>query len=206
MNAVRKKGSSKRNRSAAWISLAALIAFVLLLAACGSGDETAAPAAPTAQLSAQEYFEEGNARYEQGDIQAAVDAYRQAAALDEQNAGYWHNLGVAQYSLNALDEARASFRRGLALEPDDAELNYLLGVVAVQFEELSEAETYLTRANQLDPELPEPYFGLGVLYRLQGKTEQAISAFETFLAIGPGQDPSATQMAQQELDALRAGQ
>jgi tetratricopeptide (TPR) repeat protein len=206
MNAAPKKGTLKRGGAAAWISLAALMAFAMLLAACGSGGETAAPAAPTAQLSAQEYFEQGNALYEQGDIQAAVDAFGQAVALDEQNAGYWHNLGVAQYSLNTLDEARASFQRGLALEPDDAELNYLTGVVAVQFDELDEAETYLTRANQLDPDLPEPYFGLGVLYRLQGKTEQAISAFETFLAIGPGQDPNATQIAQQELDALRAGQ
>ena len=205
MDAARN-GSLKRRHTAAWLSLVALMALAMLLAACGSSDETVLPVSPTAQLSAQDYFEQGNALYEQGDIQAAVDAYRQAAALDEQNAGYWHNLGVAQYSLNALDEARASFRRGLALEPDDAELNYLIGVVAVQFEELGEAETYLTRANQLDPDLPEPYFGLGVLYRLQGKTEQAISAFETFLRIGPGQDPNATQMAQQELDALRAGQ
>ena len=81
-----------------------------------------------------------------------------------------------------------------------------MGVVAIQFEQLSEAETYLTRANQLNPALPEPYFGLGVLYRLQGQREQAIAAFETFLKIGPGQDPAAIPVAQAELEALRAGQ
>jgi superkiller protein 3 len=175
----------------------------VLLAACASQAPTATPAP---QLSAQEYFDQGNALYEQGDLQAAVSAYREAVALDDQNAGYWHNLGVTFYSLNQLDEASNSFQRGLALAPDDAELNYLMGVVSIQFEQLGEAETYLTRANQLNPALPEPYFGLGVLYRLQGQRDQAIAAFETFLELGPGQDPAAIPMAQAELEALRAGQ
>ncbi len=117
--------------------------------------------------------------------------YREAVALDDKNAGYWHNLGVAYYSLNRLDEASDGFQRGLALEPDNAELNYLMGVVSIQFDQLAKAETYLTRANRLNPDLPEPYFGLGVLYRLQGQREQAITAFETFLELGPGQDPAA---------------
>jgi superkiller protein 3 len=176
---------------------------VAFLAACASETPTATP---PPQLSAQEYFDQGNALYEQGDLQAAVSAYREAVALDGQNAGYWHNLGVAHYSLNQLNEASNSFQRGLALAPDDAELNYLMGVVSIQFDQLGEAETYLTRANQLNPDLPEPYFGFGVLYRLQGQREQAIAAFETFLELGPGQDPAAVPIAQAELEALRAGQ
>jgi tetratricopeptide (TPR) repeat protein len=180
-----------------------VLLVVAFLAACASQTPTATPAP---QLSAQEYFDQGNALYEQGDLQAAISAYREAVALDDKNAGYWHNLGVAYYGLNRLDEASDSFQRGLALEPDDAELNYLMGVVSIQFDQLAEAETYLTRANQLKPDLPEPYFGLGVLYRLQGQREQAIAAFETFLEIGPGQDPAAIPVAQAELEALRAGQ
>ncbi len=186
--------------------LLALLTGLLAAGCAGNRDETPPAATLAPQLSAQEYFDQGNSFYEQGDMQAAANAFREAVARDDQNVGYWHNLGVAYYSLNALEEARTSFRRGLALAPDDAELNYLLGVVAIQFNELSEAETYLTRANQLNPDLPEPYFGLGVLYRLQGLREQAIAAFETFLEIGPGQDPSAIAVAEAELAALRAGQ
>ncbi len=194
--------STRRRRTGALIGLLAM----LLLAACGGNQPAAptAPAAPTVQLSAQGYFEQGNTLYEQGDLQAAVAAYRQAAALEEQNAGYWHNLGVAYYALDALEEARTSFQRGLALAPDDPQLNYLMGVVSIQFGALAEAESYLTRANQLSPTLPEPYFGLGVLYRLLNQPEQAIRAFETFLEIGPGQDPSAMPAAEAELEALRA--
>lgn len=182
--------------------MALLLAALALLAGCAG----ATPTGPTPQLSAQEYFAQGNAFYEQGNFQAAANAFRQAVALDETQVGYWHNLGVTYYSLNQLDEARTSFQRGLGLEPDDAELNYLMGVVSIQFEQLSEAETFLTRANQINPVLPEPYFGLGVLYRLQGQRERAIAAFETFLEIGPGQDPAAIPVAEAELEALRAEQ
>ena len=188
------------------LTLALFLAAVLVAGCANRAGETPSAAAPAPQLSAQEYFEQGNALYGQGDLQAAVAAYQQAVALDDQSVGYWHNLGVAQYGLNALDDARTSFQRGLDLAPDDAELNYLMGVVAIQFEELSLAETHLTRANQLNPALPEPYFGLGVLYKLQGKRDQAIRAFEAFLEIGPGQDPAAIPVAQAELEALRAGQ
>ena len=33
-----------------------------------------------------------------------------------------------------------------------------------------------------------------------------MAAFETFLRIGPGQDPAAMPVAESELEALRAGQ
>jgi tetratricopeptide (TPR) repeat protein len=194
------------HRTGRALTMALLLAALLVAGCADRAGETPTAAAPAPQLSAQEHFEQGNALYEQGDLQTAVAAYQQAVALDDQSVGYWHNLGVAQYSLNLLDEARTSFQRGLQLAPDDAELNYLMGVVSIQFEELSQAETFLTRANQLDPALPEPYFGLGVLYKLQGRRGQAIAAFETFLEIGPGQDPAAIPVAQAELEALRAGQ
>ncbi len=191
-----------------------LILAVLLVTACGQnaaqpavpspaadGAATAIPA-QAAPLTAEDYFAQGNAAFEQGRLAAAVEGFRQAVTLAPQEAGYWHNLGVAQYSLNALDEAQASFARGLELAPNDAELNYLMGVVLIQFEQLDQAASYLLKANELDAKLPEPYFGLGVLYKLQGQRAEAIQAFQTFLDIGPGQDASAMQVAQQELDAL----
>lgn len=188
--------------------LALVLALIAaLLAGCAGGaTDTPAASEPTALLSADEYFQQGNTFYEQGDLAAAETAFQQAATLDGQNAGHWHNLGVTQYSLDKLDQARNSFEAGLKLEPDDAQLNYLMGVVLVQLNQLNEAGTYMRRANELDPALPEPYFGLGVLYKLQGQREQAIAAFETFLKIGPGQDPAAMSMAEAELEALRAGQ
>jgi hypothetical protein len=51
--------------------------------------------------------------------------------------------------------------------------------------------------------LAEPYFSLGVAYKTLNQKEKAIQAFETFLARYKGQDPRASQEAQQYLEALR---
>lgn len=205
MNTPRKLAACTA-RQARHLVLALALMTALVTGCAGNAANTPAATEPTPQLSAEEYFQQGNTLYEQGDFAAAEAAFQQAVALDGQSIGYWHNLGVAQYSQDRLDAARASFEQGLKLAPDDAELNYLMGAVSIQLQQLDQAETFLTRANQLDSALPEPYFGLGVLYKLQGQREEAIAAFETFLKIGPGQDPAAIPVAEAELEALRAGQ
>ncbi len=102
-----------------------------------------------------------------------------------------------------LSKAANAFQAALKIEPDDAETHYLLAAVRLQENNLSEAEKYLLRARDLDPQLPEVYYGLGVLYRLKGQKQDAIAAFERFLAIGPGQDPSALDHAREEIQALK---
>jgi cytochrome c-type biogenesis protein CcmH/NrfG len=82
-------------------------------------------------------------------------------------------------------------------------LNYLLGAVRLQQNRLEDAEESFLRAKELDPTLPEVHYGLGALYKLQGKTDEAIAAFERFLDLGPAQDPRAQGEAERELRELR---
>ncbi len=178
--------------------LAAIVA-VFVLAGCGQ-------ATPTPEASADTYFQQGNAAFDQGNLAEAEQAFRQALAIDGANAAYWTNLGVTYYSLGQLDDAEQAFISGLVAAPDDAELHYLLGATYLQLERLDDAQTNMQTATELDPSLAEPYFGLGALYQLQGKRAEAIKAFERFLEIGPGQDPAAAPAAQATLEALKAGQ
>jgi tetratricopeptide (TPR) repeat protein len=68
---------------------------------------------------------------------------------------------------------------------------------------LDQAITQLKQAAELNPDLAEPYFSLGVAYNALNQKEQAIEAFETFLARDTGEDPRAGQEAQRYLEALR---
>jgi tetratricopeptide (TPR) repeat protein len=170
-------------------------------------DSALPPSTPGAALgTGDDYFRQGNELSSAGRYAEAESAYRQAIAIDPNKAAYWHNLGVTYYQMQRLQDAEQSLKAGLELAPDDAQLNYLVGIVYLQLMRYDESGDYLLKANELDPTLPEPYYGLGALYRQLGQREEAIKAFETFLEIGPGQDPNAIPNAQAELDALRAGQ
>ncbi|MGC8779499.1 MAG: tetratricopeptide repeat protein [Anaerolineae bacterium] len=152
---------------------------------------------------ARAQFGLGNVYVRQGRLPEAEKAFKAALASDPKLAPAQANLGVVYYQMGQLAQAAAAFEAALRLEPDDAANLYLLAVVRLQENNLAEAERLLMRARERKPDLPEVYYGLGVLYRLKGQKDEAIQAFEKFLAIGPGQDPTAMDYARQELKQLR---
>ena len=133
----------------------------------------------------------------------AEKSYKAALALDSGMAAAQTNLGRVYYEMGQLSKAADALSASLKLDPNDAKTLYMLAVVRLQDNRLSDAEQLLVKARTADPDLPEVYYGLGVLYRLKGQKQDAINAFERFLAIGPGQDPAAVGHARQELESLR---
>ena len=154
--------------------------------------------------SAKAQFGLGNVYVRQSRFPEAERAYTSALDLDPGMVAARTNLGVAYYQMGQLSKAAEVFSEALKLDPNDAKTLYLAAVVRLQENKLSDAEQLLIKAQTSDPKLPEVYYGLGVLYRLKGQKQDAISAFEKFLAIGPGQDPGAMDHARQELESLRA--
>lgn len=139
-----------------------------------------------------------------GKLQDAESAFLASLKLNPKQADVHANLGVVYYQQGEMPAAAASFEEALRQNANDAATLYLLAAVRLQQKDLAAAESLLKKAQSLDPRLPEVYYGLGVLYRLQGQPQDAIAAFEKFIEIGPGQDPSAADHARRELEALRA--
>jgi len=152
---------------------------------------------------ARAQFGLGNVLVRQGRLPEAEQSFRAALAADPNLASAQANLGVTYYQMGQLAQAATAFEGALRLEPDDAATLYLLGAVRLQENNLAEAEKLLLRARERKASLPEVYYGLGVLYRLKGQKDDAIAAFEKFLEIGPGQDPTAMDFARQELKQLK---
>jgi Flp pilus assembly protein TadD len=153
--------------------------------------------------SAQAQFGLGNVYVRQGRFAEAERAYKAALSLDPAMSAAQTNLGVAYYQLGQLSRAADALALALEMEPNDAKTIYLMAVIRLQENKLPEAEQLLVKAKEIDPNLPEVYYGFGVLYRLKGQNQDAIDAFERFLAVGPGQDPASIEHAQQELEALK---
>jgi tetratricopeptide (TPR) repeat protein len=153
--------------------------------------------------SAQAQYNLGNLYIRTDRLPEAEKAFQAALASDPGMVPAQVNLGVVYYQLGWFPQAASSFEAVLKVEPSDAATIYLLAAVRLQEKNLPEAEKLLLAARDIKPDMPEVYYGLGVLYRLKGQKEDAISAFERFLAIGPGQDPTAMNFARQELKQLK---
>ena len=153
--------------------------------------------------SAQAQVGLGNVYVRQSRFPEAEKAYKAALALDPGMMAAQTNLGVAYYQMGQLGKAADALATALELDPNDGKTLYLLAAVRLQENKLLDAEQLLVKAQTADPSLPEVYYGLGVLYRLKGQKQDAINAFEKFLAIGPGLDPSAVDHARQELESLK---
>ena len=164
--------------------------------------------------SAQGQFELGNSHAQAGRWDQARAAYQKAIELDPNFQAAYANLGVVYYQLEQLDLAASQYQKALELDPDDGDVAYNLGALYLQQALMSGEQTdqallersvtQLKQAAELSPDLAEPYFSLGVAYQVSGQTEQAIEAFETFLARDTAQDPRASQEAQRYLELLRS--
>jgi tetratricopeptide (TPR) repeat protein len=184
--------------------------LILLLAGCGqtSTSEPLTPEEPSS--TAQEHFRQGNDLSRAGDFDKAAEQYQKALDLEPQYVDAMANLGVAYYNLGQLDQAIEQYTKAIEIAPSDADIRSNLAAAHVQKhqssgdpEELDKALEQYKEATELNPELAEAHFGLGVIYALQGDKAQAIQAFERFQELDQGQDPVATNSAEDYLKQLR---
>ncbi len=153
--------------------------------------------------STEANFGLGNVYLRAARLDEAQAAYEAALRADPGQLNARADLGVVYYQMGDYIKAAEQYNLVLEANPHDAQSLYLLAAVRLQEQNLPEAEQLLFKARDARPDLPETYYGLGALYQLQGKKDQAIANFEKFLQIGPGQDPAAKGYAEQQLELLR---
>ena len=111
-----------------------------------------------------------------------------ALALDPDNPDAHMTLGGVMWIERRFDEAVAEVRVGLALAPGSADLAHLASFYLSFAGRPEEAIAESQKAMTLNPNYPPYYLGnLGLAFRLAGKTEDAIAAFQAFDARMPGQ-------------------
>jgi protein O-GlcNAc transferase len=89
-----------------------------------------AAAAPTeAEANASEFKKRGNALREQGQLQEAVQCYRQARALAPNDVGALVNLGFVLSELELYAEARSHLDKAIQLDPKQDDALYILGTI-----------------------------------------------------------------------------
>jgi tetratricopeptide (TPR) repeat protein len=136
----------------------------------------------------KQYFDEGNAMYNQGQYKEAAAAYEQALPLakDKNLPVVLSRLADSYSKAKEYDQAVATYQKALQLTPDDAALHNNLGSVYASTGKLPEAQTEFQKAATLDPtNAGRYYFNIGAIMYNSGKMDDALAAFEKVISLDP---------------------
>lgn len=118
----------------------------------------------------------------------AVARAQRAVDLDRKNSIYLNNLGIAHAEQGDLRAAEQAFRRALKIKPDYAAAHYNLAKALHKDGRLPDSLIEYERAYALDPRSPAIQASLCGMYRLQGRSERALSVLRSIPE--PGMHPS----------------
>ena len=132
---------------------------------------------------------------------AALDAYRQAAALDPEDSRAALGLAIAHEELGRLDEAERAFERVLQLDPRAAAASWHLAGLWIQSGRFAEAESALKEALERKGDRPALLLRLGECYLEMRRYREAEEALKQALAVRPDL-PGAHRMLARVHEAL----
>jgi tetratricopeptide (TPR) repeat protein len=140
--------------------------------------------------SAPGYEVHGHALEAEGNVQGALDAYRQSKALDSRRIGPGTAIGRLLLSQGKAAEARVALDRELKLFPVDPQACYYAALAAIQLGQMPEAAPLLETAVRWAALDPEPSIALAQVYLALGQRERAAEAARRALTIAPNSVPA----------------
>lgn len=152
------------------------------------------------------YFD-GQAKYQQGDVEGALAAFEKAVAANPDFVDAWVWAARTNQELGRTADAIVYWQGVLQRDPDDERAAYFLdanekrldygevagqafidGAAKFQQGDFAGAETDLKQAVEANPSFTEAWGTLGRLYFQQERYAEAADAFDHALALRPGDD------------------
>jgi protein O-GlcNAc transferase len=125
------------------------------------------------------YFDNlGSALRGWGKLEAAVESYEQAIALDPNHFRAHNNLGMVLLQMRLPAAAAASFRQAVSINPQFAEAQSNFGNVLRELGEAEAAEAHCRKAIALHPTFGEAHNNLGNALKTQRRLAEAAACYE----------------------------
>jgi tetratricopeptide (TPR) repeat protein len=129
---------------------------------------------PTQNEEARLLYNRGLELTSQGNLEAAIQAYRKATELDPIYCDAMDNLGQLFRRLGKLDEAISWYKRSVEVLPNNAVAHQNLAIVYRLQGKLDEAISEHQWLTRIDADDPEGYYGLGTDYLEMNELQLAL--------------------------------
>ncbi len=135
--------------------------------------------------TAEEYFNAGNEKAEQGDHAGAIADFNKAIESDANNANSYNNRGVAKKNLGQYIDAIADYDEAIRLNPNYADAYNNRGNAKVELKQYEEAITDFNKAIKLEPDDADAYSNRGLSKAKLGQYEVAIADYDEAIRLKP---------------------
>ncbi len=140
-------------------------------------------------------FSRAAALHQQGRLDEAIVAYREALRKQPNNTGGLNLLGIALSQAGRPDEAVLAIRGALDLNPDQPSAHYNLGTILQTLSRPEEALDHFQRALALKSGDPEAHNNIGAVLKGLGRIAEAADAYRKAVALQPGYAEASVNLA-----------
>jgi tetratricopeptide (TPR) repeat protein len=130
------------------------------------------------------HYSVGNIALNRGNLEEAIDHFRQALQIDPDYAEAHGNLGNALLERGALEEALEHYREALRINPAAGAHNNL-GTALLKQERLEEAIEHFRRALEINFRHVDARYNLGFALARRGESEEAVKHLRQVLELRP---------------------
>jgi tetratricopeptide (TPR) repeat protein len=132
------------------------------------------------------HYQIGGIYFEKEDYKNAAKGLKAALRLAPEESKYHFQLGRVYWVMGESQDAEACFREAVRLSQEDrysgphAALGYILAIK----KDYSGAIAEFKKCAEIEPQNPMYHYSLGSLHDMRGEREEAIKAFQEYLALG----------------------
>jgi len=135
--------------------------------------------------SAQHLRDLADALLGEGNLDEAINCYKQAVALRPDVPETHNNMGVALARAGRMDQALEAYGRALELRPDYAEVHNNLGLVMCDRRDWNAEIACFNQAVRLKPDFADAHGNLGNALYENGSIDAAIACYRRALSLRP---------------------
>jgi CHAT domain-containing protein/tetratricopeptide (TPR) repeat protein len=130
-------------------------------------------------------LQQGHEQLEQGQYEAAIETYHQAAQLEPQNPQALYGLGLAGYRLERYQESVEYLTQALQIKPDYLWAFLWRGRAYQQLKLIDQATADFKQAIQIKPQDYQDWRGQGDALNELQRYEEAVTSYEKALELQP---------------------